>query len=346
MADIAADLKSWSTTESSNAPTGTTAIGSGLDDNLRRIQATVRQDLANKGSDIASATTTDLGAIAGSMHDITGTTTITSFGTVSAGIWKYIKFEGALTLTHNATSLILPGAANITTADGDAAIVMSEGSGNWRCLSYVKATGKQIVADTKPSSQIFTSGAGTYTTPAGATHLRVRMVGGGGGGGAVSANSGSAGGNTTFSTYTASGGGGGTTAAGNGGAGGAAAGGTINIPGGGGQGGGANATGTTFLSGGQGGSSVFGGGGSGGNGNNGGAAGATNSGGGGGGAGGIGAGNSGAGGGAGGYVEAFINTPSASYSYSVGAAGGGGAAGGIAGSNGAVGIIIVEEFYD
>ena len=140
MADVASNLKSWSATASSNSPAGTTNIGTQLDDNLREIQAVVRQDLATKGADIASATTTDLGAVAGLFHDITGTTTITSFGTVSAGIWKIIKFEGALTLTHNATSLILPGGANITTADGDIAIMFSEGSGNWRCVNYVKAS--------------------------------------------------------------------------------------------------------------------------------------------------------------------------------------------------------------
>ena len=137
MADISANLYQWSATAGNNNPSGTTTIGTGLDDNLRQIQATVRQDLANKGSDIASATTTDLGAVIGLMHDITGTTTITGFGTVSAGIWKIIKFEGALTLTHNGTSLILPGAANITTVAGDVGIFMSEGSGNWRCLSWL-----------------------------------------------------------------------------------------------------------------------------------------------------------------------------------------------------------------
>jgi len=95
---------------------------------------------AKKGADIASAATTDLGATRGLMHDITGTTPITSFGTGAEGMFKIIKFEGALTLTHNATSLILPGAANITTADGDVAIMVSEGSGNWRCASYQPAT--------------------------------------------------------------------------------------------------------------------------------------------------------------------------------------------------------------
>jgi len=146
LADVASSLSSWSTTASSNSPSGSTVTGAGLDDNLREIQAVVRAGLAHKGADISSATTTDLGAVAGLMHDITGTTTITGFGTVSAGIWKIIKFEGALTLTHNATSLIIPGAQNITTANGDIAIVISEGSGNWRVVSYIRANGAGVDA--------------------------------------------------------------------------------------------------------------------------------------------------------------------------------------------------------
>jgi hypothetical protein len=137
MADVSSNLKDWSTTASTNNPAGTTTIGGGLDDNLREIQACIRGDLATKGSDIASASTADLGAIQGVMHDITGTTTITSFGTVSAGIWKIVKFEGALTLTHNATSLILLTGANRVTVAGDVGMYMSEGSGNWRELFYM-----------------------------------------------------------------------------------------------------------------------------------------------------------------------------------------------------------------
>lgn len=165
MADVAADLKTWSTTASSNTPTGSTTIGTGLAPNLQEIQKVVRQDLAHKGADIASATTTDIGAVAGLMHDITGTTTITGLGTVSAGIWKVLKFEGVLTLTHNATSLILPGAANITTANGDVAIVISEGSGNWRCLSFVKASGAPVVDGFTAATQAEQE-TGTSTTVA------------------------------------------------------------------------------------------------------------------------------------------------------------------------------------
>lgn len=160
MADVASDLKSWSATASSNSPAGTTNIGTQLDDNLREIQKVVRQDLATKGADIASATTTDLGAVAGLYHDITGTTTITSFGTVSAGIWKIIKFEGALTLTHNATTLILLTGASRTTANGDVGIYISEGSGNWREVVYTPAGSGAV-----PTATVFPY-AGT-TAPSG-----------------------------------------------------------------------------------------------------------------------------------------------------------------------------------
>lgn len=126
---------------SSNSPAGTDSIGSTLDDYLRVLQAIQRREQA-QGASIASASTTAIGANTdGNYVHITGTTTITSFGTVAAGISRVVVFDGALTLTHNATSLILPGGANITTAAGDAAEFISEGSGNWRCTKYVSASG-------------------------------------------------------------------------------------------------------------------------------------------------------------------------------------------------------------
>ena len=143
-ADILTTLATWSTTEGSNQPIGSTAISTNLDDNLRMIQSVVRYTMAS--DTIASATTTDLGTKESQYLTVSGVTTITGLGTISAGITKYVTFSGALILTHNATSLILPGAANITTAAGDTARFLSLGSGNWRCLSYTKATGYAINA--------------------------------------------------------------------------------------------------------------------------------------------------------------------------------------------------------
>ena len=97
-------------------------------------------------ADLASASTTDIGAEATNNVRITGTTTITSLGTVASGCRRICRFAGALTLTHNATSLILPGGANITTAANDTATFVSLGSGNWICVSYNKANGGSVVS--------------------------------------------------------------------------------------------------------------------------------------------------------------------------------------------------------
>ena len=95
--------------------------------------------------DVASAATCAIGAAASNIVNITGTTTITSFGTIAAGVWRLVKFAGALTLTHNATSLILPSGANITTVAGATALLVSEGSGNWRCWHYQLPSGQSLV---------------------------------------------------------------------------------------------------------------------------------------------------------------------------------------------------------
>lgn len=66
--------------------------------------------LQAQSTDKASATTTDLSTMTGDSGIITGTTTITGFGTVQAGTIKHLTFSGILTLTYNATSMILPKA--------------------------------------------------------------------------------------------------------------------------------------------------------------------------------------------------------------------------------------------
>ncbi len=85
---------------------------------------------------IASAATVNIGAAASSNLLITGTTAITGLGTANAGIRRLLRFAGALVLTHNATSLILPGSANIVTAVNDTAEFLSLGAGNWICVGY------------------------------------------------------------------------------------------------------------------------------------------------------------------------------------------------------------------
>lgn len=97
---------------------------------------------------LASAGTTNLGTIPSRNVLITGTTTITSFGSAAstARPLYMIKFAGVLTLTHNGTSLIIPGGADVTTAANDTALVEYLGSGNWRVRDYTKADGTGLVS--------------------------------------------------------------------------------------------------------------------------------------------------------------------------------------------------------
>ncbi len=129
------------------------------------------------GSDIASASSIDIGAATGNLVSITGTTTITALGTVQAGVQRTLIFAGALTLTHNGTSLILPGAANILTDAGDTAIFRSLGSGNWRCVAYQRIDGGPVVGWRTFDKGAFSSQA-TYTKdaiPAWANRLRLTI---------------------------------------------------------------------------------------------------------------------------------------------------------------------------
>ncbi len=91
-----------------------------------------------KGADVASAAALALGKD-GNYFDITGTTAITSIGTLGIGTVVTLQFDAVLTLTHHATDLVLPGGADIVTATGDHALFMEFAAGDWRCIGYTRA---------------------------------------------------------------------------------------------------------------------------------------------------------------------------------------------------------------
>lgn len=207
----------------------------------------------------------------------------------------------------------------------------------------------QLVAQfTLPTVQTFTSGSGTYTTPANVTWIEVVLVGGGGGGaaGGTTPGAATAGAASTFgsSFLTANGGGLGRVDGGVA-VGGTATGGDLNFTG---QDGPALFQSGANNCGSPGGNTPFSGSGPvSGAGQPGNAAKAnTGSGGGGGGS-----GSStfpGGGGAAGGYCKKIVGSPNATYAYTVGAGGSAGTAGtnGQNGGGGAAGIIQVIEHYN
>lgn len=70
-----------------------------------------------KGANVASAATTDIWATDGNLIHVTGTTGITSLGTAAqAGASRTVMFDGVVTLTHNASTLVLPGGSDYTTS--------------------------------------------------------------------------------------------------------------------------------------------------------------------------------------------------------------------------------------
>ena len=120
--------------------------------------------LWQRGTDIASATTLSLPSGGGGVFNITGTTTITGIGSAVGGRTIRVKFVGSLTLTHNGTSFVLPGASNIQTSAGDTALFINEAAtdatgSNWRCFNYMYASGAPLpspVSSSKTTSYTVT----------------------------------------------------------------------------------------------------------------------------------------------------------------------------------------------
>ena len=172
-------LYDYSQTPGSNTAISGINIAEGC--NPSTINNAIRQLMADAREVYASATvasaTPDIGAATATYVNITGTTTITGFGTVAAGTWRVCKFAGILTLTHNGTSLILPGAANITTAAGDALYAVSEGAGNWRVVAYQRASGAPVSLSTAQVATTYIADAAVTTDKIAAAAVTLAKVG-------------------------------------------------------------------------------------------------------------------------------------------------------------------------
>lgn len=138
LADLASALTQSVSKDGQTPVTGNLAMGgnklTGLADGSAATDSTSYQQIAGVFTSVASASTVNLGATSTPNVDITGTTTITAI-TMTEGQRRLARFAGAVTLTHGA-SLVLPGAANITTAAGDYAIFVGRAAGVVECINY------------------------------------------------------------------------------------------------------------------------------------------------------------------------------------------------------------------
>lgn len=121
----------------------------------QKVQGRANVGIDVRGSDVASAATINLDTATGDIVRVTGTTTITAI-TLTDGQKRAVVFTGALVLTAGA-SLVLPDGASITTAAGDVAIFVADGT-TIRCESYSPSSGFIT------SNPVPTSSGGSFTT--------------------------------------------------------------------------------------------------------------------------------------------------------------------------------------
>jgi hypothetical protein len=177
-ANIDANLANWSTTDGSNQPDGTDTAD--LAAEFQRLQSTVRKYLRTVGADIASAATVNLATATGDFVTITGSTgPITSLGTVSAGMRFILRFTGTPTITHHATSLILPTGVSINAVAGNIGIFESLGSGNWACVYFTGAAPIQTWQDMAGSRGLDSNYTNTTGYTISVVVVGTQLVGGG-----------------------------------------------------------------------------------------------------------------------------------------------------------------------
>lgn len=78
---------------------------------------------------ILAASTCDIGAESNVKLSVIGSTNITSFGS-EANYFRILRLYGTPTITHNGTTMNMPGATNYTPSAGQVVYVASDGDGN------------------------------------------------------------------------------------------------------------------------------------------------------------------------------------------------------------------------
>ena len=129
----------------------------------------VGEDLVNPATVVLEAEDiTGLGSAASNNVNIEGGTindpgnpnndprTIRGFGVAPAGLVRWGKFTGFVTLEYNDTSLILPGKLTILTVPGSSYYARSLGEGNWEILFYTNADGLALPVSLATPAEVIT----------------------------------------------------------------------------------------------------------------------------------------------------------------------------------------------
>lgn len=99
--------------------------------------------------DVADSATPALWASTSNYVNLLGATTITGFASGTDGQQRLVRIAAARTLTHHATTLDLPGGANITAAAGDHMLVHCGGTTANTVVAYWRRSGVGFAAGTR-----------------------------------------------------------------------------------------------------------------------------------------------------------------------------------------------------
>lgn len=97
-----------------------------------------------KGADIVCAANINLSTATGNLVHVTGAVGPVTSITIDSGAEYTVIWDSTPTINHNAVSLILPSATNITVAAGDAWKIRGDGVGNARVVGINKADGTAL----------------------------------------------------------------------------------------------------------------------------------------------------------------------------------------------------------
>ena len=141
---VPTQLSDLTSDPATNSPQGTESAKGVVDDYLRSHGAFIRQlsdALTGATVVLPSAATVNIGFAKSANIALTGAATVGAFDVWPEGTLRYVQFLGAMTLTHNAAVLALPGAADIVTVSGDAGLFKSNGGGKWTCMLFQRQAG-------------------------------------------------------------------------------------------------------------------------------------------------------------------------------------------------------------
>lgn len=93
---------------------------------------------------VPSSSTCDIGSATSNNIAISGTSTITQFGTAPEGSIRKCRATGSFLITYNGTSLITKNGKNIMTKVDDCFTMISLGSGNWIMSDYSTSDGRVL----------------------------------------------------------------------------------------------------------------------------------------------------------------------------------------------------------